>query len=474
MVGSSVSSISGEKSENNLGNSDYWIVKTNAVGTLQWENTIGGSDIDVPQSVCQATDGGYIVAGVSQSGISSDKTEANLGDYDCWIIKLDEAGHIQWQNTIGGADYDAVLSVLPTADGGYLLGASSKSGISGDKTEENRGDADYWLIKLTAAGNIDWQKTMGGTGADYLRTVQPTADGGYILAGISSSSIGAEKSENSRGGYDYWILKLDANRNIQWQKTIGGSEDESLFGLHQTTDGGYILVGVSHSDVSGDKTEPTYFNGDYWLVKLGIDGSLQWQHNIGGNGEEDFPSLQPTADGGYLLVGSSQSPISGDKTQDNVAYDDYWLLKLDTTGHIQWQTTVGGDGSELYPSIHSSADGGYAIIGASNSGISGSKTQGSRGTLDYWILKLAPGLVPGTETSAEQEDLRIYPNPASSAVFILTNTPRTIILHNLIGQTLSTQNVQNGDPIDLSSLPNGVYFLLDTETGRSHEILKKN
>ncbi len=474
IIGNSNSSISGNKSENNLGNSDYWIVKTNAVGALQWENTIGGDDIDAPQSVCQTTDGSYIVAGVSKSGITGDKTEANLGDYDCWIVKLDETGHIQWQNTIGGSDFDAVLSVLPTADGGCLLGASSQSSISGDKTEESRGGIDYWLVKLNTAGNIEWQKTIGGMGNDYLRSVQLTADGGYILAGVSGSGlIGGEKSDSGRGLSDYWIVKLDANRSIEWQKTVGGSEDESVFGLLQTGDG-YIVVGTSQSGISGDKTEPTQGNVDYWLVKLKTDGNLQWQRNIGGNAPEDFPSLQPAADGGYLLVGSSESYISGDKTQNNVAYDDYWLLKLDTTGYIQWQTTIGGDGSELYPTIHPTADAGYVVIGASSSGISGNKTQASKGTLDYWIVKLAPGIIPTTETLAAQRGIKIYPNPASGAVFIQTNTPSTVSLRNLIGQTLITQTVNNGDQINLFALPNGIYFLTEMGTGYSHKLLKQH
>ena len=175
---------------------------------------IGGSSVDQLSSIRQTADGGYILGGYSFSGASGDKTEASLGDYDYWIVKTDSIGNIQWQNTIGGSLADYLNYVDETSDGGYVLGGYSKSSISGDKTENNIGlstTADYWIVKTDAIGNIDWQNTIGGDADDLLYSIRQTVDEGYILGGYSRSSISGDKTENNIGPSstsDYWIVKL--------------------------------------------------------------------------------------------------------------------------------------------------------------------------------------------------------------------------------------------------------------------------
>ncbi|MBK9046194.1 MAG: hypothetical protein IPL74_05670 [Bacteroidetes bacterium] len=190
---------------------------------IEWQNTIGGSSTDYLNSIQQTTDGGYILGGRSNSDISGDKSENNIGSFAHWIVKTDAYGNIQWQNTIGGTDQDYITSILQTFDGGYLLGGYSNSGISGDKTEINYGNWDYWIIKTDSLGNIQWQNTIGGNGDDELYSMDITSDGGYILGGRSKSGISGDKIENSNGDYDYWIVKTDSLGNIQWQNGIGGS-----------------------------------------------------------------------------------------------------------------------------------------------------------------------------------------------------------------------------------------------------------
>ncbi len=174
-------------------------------------------------------------------------------------------GTIQWQNTIGGSGSEALFSIVQTSDGGYILGGYSHSNISGDKTENSNGATDYWIVKTDARANIQWQNTIGGSGYDYLTSIDQTSDGGYILGGYSSSNISADKTENSIGNSDYWIVKTDSLGVIQWQNTIGGSELDVLSSIAQTSDGGYILGGYSNSDISGDKTENS--NGN-WITGL--------------------------------------------------------------------------------------------------------------------------------------------------------------------------------------------------------------
>lgn len=213
---------------------------------IEWQNTIGGNGHDYLQSIQQTTDGGYILAGHSQSNISGDKTENNIGGSDYWLLKTDAEGNIQWQNTIGGNNADNLYSIKQTADGGYILGGWSNSDISGDKTENSNGGWDYWIVKTDATGNIQWQNTIGGSGSDELYCIQQTADGGYILGGNSDSNISGDKTENSIGGldWDYWIVKTDASGNVQWENTIGGTLTDRLKSVQQTIDGGYILGGI--------------------------------------------------------------------------------------------------------------------------------------------------------------------------------------------------------------------------------------
>ena len=470
--GYSYSNISGDKTENSLGFNDYWVLKLNASGAIQWQNTIGGTEHDLLSSLQQTADGGYILGGSSKSNISDDKTENCYGDYDYWVVKFDATGSILWQNTIGGSSFDGLITLQQTFDGGYILGGSSWSSISGDKTENGLGGTDYWAVKLDAAGAIQWQNTLGGSDHDELSDLQQTADGGYILGGWSLSNISGDKSENSWGIYDYWVVKMDAAGAIQWQNTIGGNGGDLLRSLQQTADGGYILGGSSKSNISGDKTENSVGEEDYWLVKLDATGIIQWQNTIGGSGEDGLIDLQQTLDGGYILGGYSDSNISGDKTEDGIGGGDYWVMNVDTAGAILWQNTIGGDGIDVLSSLQQTSDGGYFLGGRSKSNILGDKTENSLGYEDYWIIKLSPETVPTGEAPTAPAGVTIYPNPTADVLFVRSEAAITLCLRNAFGQILSTQTIQGEAKIDLSYYPNGIYFLIEMETGIGHKILK--
>jgi hypothetical protein len=390
--GESGSNISGDKTEAGQGSADYWVVKLDGSGNIIWQNTIGGSDYDYLYSVIQTFDGGYLLGGLTSSGISGDKTEAGQGSADYWVVKLDASGNILWQNTIGGSSSDNLRSVIQTSDGGYLLGGYSSSGISGDKTEANQGIGyDYWVVKLDASGNLLWQNTIGGSDYDYLYSVIQTTDEGYLLGGSSRSGISGDKTEPSQafGLSDNWVVKLDASGNILWQNTIGGTSSDNLRSVIQTSDGGYLLGGESYSDISGDKTEASQGSADYWVVKLDGSGSIIWQNTIGGSKNDFLFSVIQTSNGGYLLGGDSESGISGDKIETKQGGYDYWVVQLDESGNILWQNTIGGTNEDNLSSVIQTTDGGYVLGGISLSGISGDKTEASQGDADYWIVKLS-------------------------------------------------------------------------------------
>ncbi len=388
--GESYSYLSGDKTENVQGQNDYWVVKLDAAGTILWQNNIGGNAFDALKSVQQTSDGGYILAGDSNSDISGDKTENSQGGRDYWVVKLDASGNIVWQNTIGGSGEDILNFVQQTGDGGYILGGNSASPLSGDKTENTLGFSDAWVVKLDASGTILWQNTLGGNETEGVYSLQQTSDGGYILGAYSDSDITGDKTEISRGSFDYWAVKLDAVGNLLWQKTIGGIGEDILKSIRQTGEGGYILAGNSASNISGDKTENSEGGKDYWVVKLDAFGNLLWQNAIGGSGEDVLNSIRQTSDGGYLLGGYSDSGISGDKTQNSQGGNDYWAMKLNATGNLLWQKTIGGSNDDYLLFAHPTNDGLYILGGYSNTSISGDKTENSQGSFDFWVVKLGP------------------------------------------------------------------------------------
>ncbi|HMJ91933.1 MAG TPA: hypothetical protein VK530_19060 [Candidatus Acidoferrum sp.] len=360
---------------------------------LEWERAFGGTNADFAHVVKSTSDGGSIVAGYSFSDISGNKTSASQGGGDCWMVKLDAGGNKQWERSFGGTELDRVNDVQQTSDGGYIVGSTSHSGISGNKTSASLGGADYWVLKLDANGNKQWERSFGGSQVDDLRAVQQTSDGGFVLGGFSASSVSGNKTSAAFGSAgDYWIVKLDANGNKQWDKTYGGTDADELHAVQQTIDGGFIVGGHSFSITSGNKISATLGSGtsDSWVLKLDASGNKQWERCYGGADSEQLHSIQQTSDGGYALGGTSYSSVSAGKSSGSHGSHDYWVVKIDAAGAVQWDQSFGGiDADELH-SVQQTGDGGYLLGGVSFSGISGNKTSTSSGSHagDYWMVKL--------------------------------------------------------------------------------------
>ncbi len=386
--GSSLSEIGGDKTQGSRGAYDYWIVKTDVTGIKQWDKRFGGKGNDFMSFVQQTTDGGYILGGNSSSGMGGDKSQGSRGDDDYWIVKVDGNGIKQWDKRFGGTSADYLSALQQTSDGGYIMGGSSASGMGGDKTEPGRGSFDYWVVKVDANGVKQWDKRFGGTNWDQLSALQQTKDGEYILGGYSYSGVGGDKTQDSRGGADYWIVKIDAQGNLLGDNRFGGTDNDFLFSLQQTKDRGYILGGNSWSGIGGDKTEASRGSYDYWIVKIGAGGTSHWDKCFGGSSQDGLRSVQQTSDGGYILGGSSWSGISGDKTESSRGLFDYWIVKTDDNGMMQWDKRFGGNNDDYFGSLRQTADSGYVVGGSSYSGIDGDKTQAGRGVNDYWMIKI--------------------------------------------------------------------------------------
>lgn len=238
----------------------------------------------------------------------------------------------QWDIRYGGSDWDELSCLQQTSDGGYILGGHSYSGITGDKTQASKGGRDYWIVKTNQDGVKEWDASFGGDGDDILTWIEQTDDEGFILGGYSWSHAGGDKTEDVRGAADYWIVKIDPDGVKEWDATIGGNGDDWLTALQQTSDGGYILGGFSDSEISGEKTQDSQGDFDYWIVKTNDDGIKQWDVRFGGSDIDRLSAVVKTSDGGYILGGWSTSGISGDKTQSSIGYADYWIVKTDANG----------------------------------------------------------------------------------------------------------------------------------------------
>ncbi len=449
--GNSDSNTSGEKNEDSRGGDDYWVIRLNPNGNILWQRTFGGNADDYLFSVQQTIDGGFILGGHSNSNISGDKTENSQGDFDYWIIKLDNSGNIQWQNTIGGNGIDIINKIVETDEGNFLIGGHSTSAISGDRTVFKNGFRDVWLVKLDLNGGIIWQKSYGYNDVT-LTGLAKTIDGGFIL---SSTIFGITPIHDA-----FWALRLDSFGNQIWSKIIGGDKSDWFPKINPTTDGGYIIAGASDSDAFGDKSENSQGSFDYWVVKLDENGNVVWENTIGGSEPEQPDSIIQCLDGSYLVCGYSSSNISGDKTQNSQGSSDYWFLKLNSVGIIEWQNRVGGEEADHRAKAIQAVDGSYVIGGYSSSNISGDKTENSRGEYDFWIVKHAASL--GINENPFATTITLYPSPAKNTLQLNTQdkTIDQVNIYTMTGSKVLQLNVDTVSPtVDVSSLASGVYYL---------------
>lgn len=376
----------GDKSEDPRGGNDFWIVKLDPNGIIEWEKTIGGSGHEQNCSIFQLADGGYFLGGSSNSSISGEKTDNAVGLYDYWIMKLNESGSIIWQKTIGGDNHDFLFDVVSSIDGGFLLTGSSKSDISGNKTENSRGNYDIWLVKVDVDGNIEWDKTVGGDLDDYADVCKQDTDGNYIIGAFSNSNVSGEKSEPNYGVFDYWIIKLSSLGELIWENAIGGDDSDHLQDIALVSDGGILIVGSSSSSASVDKTEDVFGIADAWVVRLNADGTILWENTIGGNINDGLHKIISLDDGTFILAGQSTSDISPDKSEARIGLTDFWLMQINSSGEIIWDKTIGGSDNDYLTAL-SKSDEGYVIGGTSYSQISGDKSESTYGTC-YWVIEV--------------------------------------------------------------------------------------
>jgi len=441
----------------NHGEADYWVVKLSASSSIQWQKCLGGSGYDGATGIQQTTDGGYIVAGSSNS--NDGQVNGNHGGYDYWVVKINNIGAIQWQKCLGGSGDDEAYSVAQTTDGGFIiLGFSSST--DGDVTG-NHGSYDYWVVKINDTGAIQWEQSYGGSGDDFGAAIQQTVDGGYIMTG-NTASFDGEVSGN-HGGSDFWVVKINDTGAIQWDECLGGSAEDDGQSIQQTTDGGYIVAGYTASydyDVSGNHGG----EDDYWVVKISDSGAIQWQTCLGGSQQDEGNFIQQTLDGGYIVTGFTAS--DDDEISGNHGASDFWAVKLNNAGVIQWQKCMGGSAEENSNCIQQTTDSGYIITGVSNS--NDGDVTGNHGQNDYWVVKLYSDSNAGM-LIASKIPVTIMPNPTTGVVYTSVSGVN-IKVYNTLGQFI--KEAVNTDEVSIAEFPNGVYFI--EVFNQSGQLLNRN
>lgn len=357
-----------------------------AFGVVELVKTYGGSGIDEAVSVIEAADGNYIVFGTTRSA-DGDITDRSGNDSDFWLLKISKEGEIIWSKTYGGSDDESASRITKTNDGGYLLTGYTTSN-DGD-VSGNEGFQDYWILKIDNSGNKLWDKNFGFAGSDQAYKAFQTSDGGYFITGFfdvsASGGGGNDLQKGSQRGVlhgvgEFWGIKLDASGNKQWRRYFGGTNNDRSYDAQETADGGFLMTGTSES-VDFDKTDPKG-SYDYWAVRIKANGDLVWTKSFGGSEIDNSYASIKTNDGNYIMVGDSRS--SDQDVTSPRGNADAWLVKLDDNGNKIWQKSYGGSQFDTAHSIVQRSNGDYILSGHSRS--NDGDLSKNNGFNDAWIF----------------------------------------------------------------------------------------
>jgi hypothetical protein len=414
--------VSGRTASFGAGDKDYWFLKLDATGDTLWARTYGTA-LDERDAVVEPTaDGGYILAGAALNG-----TEG-----DIWLVKTDANGDTQWTRKYTGGNDQMGYVAVQTWDGGYV--------ISGCTHAFGAGSEDVYVIRTNSTGDTLWTRTYGGT--DYeMGYAQPTPDHGYIICGATASS--------GSGSTDICIIKADSAGSTTWMKTYGGTDRDEGSQLRLTSDGGYIVAAYTWNRGAGQS--------DGWLLKLNAVGDTLWTRTYGGADFDEFYCLDTTADGGYILSGQTHSFGAGN--------EDVWLVKTNGSGDTLWTRVFGGSNTDMAMGVAQTLDGGYGIVGFTNSF--------GAGDFDVYVIKTdANGSLavaePRTGRTASAGSLNVVPTPFSSCARVVGREAEQFGLYDVSGKLVSTCR---GDRVGSDIVP-AVYFVKSFSDGASGRVVK--
>lgn len=492
---------------------------------ILWEKTLGGNHSEYLLDMIPTADNGFLLAGATQSPKSGDVTTERKSNYDAWLWKMKASGAKEWDMRIGGDGDNYLHSINHTLrDGGFILGITSSSPKDVFKTVEAIGKSDAWIIKLDAARNVMWQTLLGGKEKEEVIKVLPLAGGDYVILMSSNSEVGGTKTSPYYGGTDIWVVRLSAEGAIRWQRSYGGEYDDIASDIIATSDMGLLIGGYSNSGVSGNKTVDSYGNNDYWLIKLNKEGSIQWQQSYGGEGNDQVKQIQEVEKEKYKVYGISDSPVGKAKNSGLQSEVDYWALTIDSEGQVVeelnygygarnfltngvaskeghvllggttvekkrqgtevnylgtllnkegdviWEKSISGKGENVLSRFIETRDGGYIFAGTSDGAKSKEKST-QRGMNDFWIVKVKAGLSDkdGQETDgstdSQKEKLKIeaFPNPVVTYVNIVIPVEYksgVLKVFDMSGRLLYQRSMKyQTEPLNLTHFVRGTYIV---------------
>lgn len=349
------------------------------------------------------------------------------GSYDVYVVKVDSVGNLKWTKTIGGTGSDQGFSIVRSNDGGYA--------IAGSTTSYGAGSDDVYVVKLDSLGNLKWTKTIGGTSAEWASSIIQANDHGYAIAGFTRS-FGA-------GNDDIYVIKLDSAGNLKWTKTIGGVSAEIGSSIIQTKDKGYVVSGSTTSYGAG--------NQDVYFIKLDSLGNLLYTKTIGGRGNDEAIAIL-TKDGGFALGGSTSS--YGDTVNDNI-----YILKVDSLGNL---CSAEGSGGTITTSDSGRVSSGGIAGSGGIVGTGGTITSRDSGQVTEVCHSVSTSV---SSVKSVQNNIQIYPNPCSNKLYLNFEKQYSLYgieITDITGRVLLSANIQNpvfGNELDVSSLSSGMYFL---------------
>jgi hypothetical protein len=459
---------------------DFHLVKLNQQGEEVWEKYFSGQNHDFLSATVATQDGGFLLAGTSHSGKGLDKKDASKGGSDIWLIRINEFGDELWQKTLGTSQDDEARSVIQTADLGFMVAGNVQNAANGF------GSKDVTVTRLDKNGKVLSEMILGGRGLDEVEKMIPTPDGGALLGVYSRSSafVGSGKMEagsstinyqpktsNNFGEGDYWVIKLSKDNKVEWEKNFGGKGDDHLRTMSFTSSG-YIIGGESRSEKSGNKTVGIEEGTDIWLLSLNTKGEEQWQRSYNFKNRDIVMGMNviSTGDGrnskGVLLGGYTQA-------EGRIEADDetFWMLYIDNDGNEQWRKHVKGESrkkEERLSDLKMNKDGSIVLAGTSAEEL---------GKENWKIVKLGDTQI---DQLIEKQNMKIYPNPVSDYAYVEIGfdfKEADVTLYDMGGRQLQSLKTKNKvTKINTQNLIQGAYLIVvktDTEKTANAKLIKK-
>ncbi len=338
----------------NSGGDKFFLSELEHNGNVIWQKELGANSLNQAQSIKQTSDGGYIIVGFTSV------TSTNL---DVWVVKTDSIGNIEWENEYGGSNEDRAYSVLQTNDNGYILVGDSHSD-DGDVNVHygNTVYPDIWIIKTDSIGNIMWEKSYGGTNEEEAYCIINSSTNSFVVCGYTSSND-IDVSGNHSANADFWLFEIDSIGNLLNQKCFGGTNSDFAFDIKLVGDNSYVAAGSSMSN-DGDVSN-NYGNQDFWVLKI-VDGNIEWENNFGSSQYDKAWSLDTDLDKGVIVVGEVGA-ADNDVAGFYGGYRDYWVIKIDDFGNLVWEKNYGGSNEDRAFSVVRYPNYGYVVGGSARS-----------------------------------------------------------------------------------------------------------